>query len=499
MDKRAQKRNKLHELKEKVDIFGRAAEEFSPTFAKLMDELRNTDTMIRDSLLEQDPSLRDVLKSAKSNFNRREYMTSIADLKTFHDKVEAVVKALKHLQLNVDEAHEEFLFDGLPSDALSGLKSLKEKFDAKKASLNSTFVKEANFFGDLWYVLNNDRAKAMRGWEKRYPSRMKQVKNSANSLIRKSEVLFSQLLVSLKEMSSARAARNIDRYLKAAEKLIAKFEDYDKDFRSFYENHVKGFLEKLFAREAEKAKKQEEEKEVRTEETDLGEEEVASPSSGTTSSPFAPSPGSQNYDPNVKSAPSKDYFVPSVRQQIDSDSQGGTSKNYFVPSVRVPVSDPKSSVDPFSPTMRSNEDAAPVTPIPVAVRTPPSQSGVHSIDLTNPNIPKPPRVPHDLTPSEKPNGGRLPQFPLPESFQPSVPNTIPNSQIETPDTDVENNGPVTLRSAHPLIKTLQVLASEGPEVLALEISKYASSIRNTDPKTSAELFAVVNTILNSKE
>lgn len=489
MDKRAQKRKMLDKLKEKVDIFGHAAEEFSPTFGKLMNELRNTDTMIRDSLLEQDPSLKDVLKNAKSNFNKREYMASISDLKSFHDKVENVVKVLKNLQNNVDEAHEEFLFGGLPNETLTGLKSLKDRFEATKARREHELIKEAGL-SDLWYALTSERGKAIRAWEKRYPGKMKQVKTQTNSLLKKSEALFSQLLSSLKEMSSARAARNIDRYVKAAEKLTGKFDDYHKEFKVFYETNVKGFLEKLVAREAEKVQKEEEEKQVKTEETGVGEQEIESlpssegPASSMPGSSFSPSPGSQNYDPLGPPSSQKDYFVP---------------------SVRLPISDPESQIDPIGPTLPSPrvemiEQEAPLTPVPPGVRTPPQSSGTRSIDFANPSIPKPPIVPQDLvTPSvqKKIDQGA-------DTVRPGTkhaPDTARQSQWEggAPDTERDPKiGPGTLRSAHPLLKTLQVLSSESPAVLALEISKYAASIQKTDPKQSAKLFAIVENILNGK-
>lgn len=497
MDKRAQKRKMLDKLREKVDIFGHAAEEFSPTFGKLMLQLRNTDTMIRDSLLEQDPSLKDVLKNAKSNFNKREYMASISDLKAFHDKVENVVKVLKNLQNNVDEAHEEFLFGGLPNETLTGLKSLKDRFEATKAARQNEIVKEAGL-SDLWYALTSERGKAIRAWEKRYPGKMKQVKTQTNSLLKKSEGLFSQLLASLKEMSSARAARNIDRYVKAAEKLTAKFDDYNKDFKSFYETNVKGFLEKLIAREAEKAQKEEEGKQVKTEETGVGEQEIAPPT--------VREPAGKVFEGD----PLENFMAPSARPQIPLNDEVEESEKYFIPSVRAPISDPSSQVDPVGPTMPSPRvefvaPEGPLTPIPPGVRTPPHSSGTRSIkppsvDLVNPSIPKPPRVPQDIvTPSVQKQLDQGANTVRPGAKH--APDTVPHAQWEggAPATERDPQvGPGTLRSAHPLLKTLQVLSSESPEVLALEISKYAASIQKTDPKQSAKLFAIVENILNGK-
>lgn len=490
MDKRAQKRDRLHKLREKIDFFGQAAENFSPKFGNLMEKLRQTDEKVRESLLEEDPRLKDVLKSARSNFNRREYMTSIAELKKFHDKMDAVVKILKGLMIDVDEAHNDFIFKDLSSDTISGLKSLRDKFEEKKAASRAELlVKEAGIGGDLWHLLTEERPKAMRAWEKRYPGRMKELKTKTNGLIRKSEVLFSTLLVSLKEMSSARAARNLDKYVKAVEKLVTRYDEYNVEFKDYYQKHIQGFVNKLLAQEAEKAKTEEMGKAVKTEETGLGNKEIAPPSSrGPDTSPFAPSPGSQSFDPSSFKDP----------LDIDNRSVGPASSKWMTPPSNYDGL--RSEIDPTGPTLPSPrvEMQDPISEPPHAVRSPavPQSSGTRSIDVVNPVIPKAPRVPEDLLPSSVRKELQQ-QTPTVRPGAKHAPDTIPAAQW-APDTEINPSkiGPGTLRSAHPLVKTLQVLSAERPEVLALEISKYATSIQKTNPIASAKLFAIVEKILN---
>lgn len=466
MDKRAQKRRMFDKIREKVDIFGHAAEEFSPTFNKLMTELRNTDVMIRDSLLEQDPSLKDLLKSARSNFNKREYMASVTDLKSFHDKIDVVVRVLSHLQRNVDEAHNEFIFGGLPQETITGLKSLKDKFDEKKnASQENSLVKEA-IFSDLWYALTHERGKAMRGWEKRYPQKMRKLKAETNSLIRKSEGLFSQLISSLKEMSSARAARNIEKYVKAADKITEKFTIYNAEFKTFYESNIKNFLEKLLLQEAEQNKK-EEIKSVETSDTAVGDQEISAPATKKENTLFQALPNDTVESPKTKKDPITSITEGLPRTQKDP-----------ITSVEVPSSR-------------------------MGPPTPPQSSGTRTrlpeIDPSNP-FPRPPRLPQDLiTPDvrEELIQGTKTNPAAPMAKRPQVSEPPSTEMTGEPIFDPEHS-PYTYRSAHPLLKTLQVLSSENPQLLAVEISKYAKSIETTDPKTSSKLFALVGKILNGQ-
>lgn len=441
MDKTAQKRRWRDQILEKVDIFGRGTEALSPTFSKLMDQLRSTDDKIREILLEDDPRIKDILKSARSNFNRREYMTTVSSLVVFHGKLESVINELKGLTALVDEAHSEFVYKGLPSDTLKDLRKLREKFETK-ANLKTNFVKEAGL-ADWWHVLTQERGRALRGWEKRYPSKMRQLKNETASLLNKSDQLFNILLSTLKDMSAARGSRNIDKYLKATEKLMSRFDDYHNEFKEYYKNNVKNFLEKLYAEEEKKKVeeqekgKKEEQKKVKTEDTGLGEQEVVKAPSVK-----SPPPSSVPY-----SAPPSSYRQPTPASEIEPGAGPATERQSKPPSHHTSA---PPAVRPVTPTQPSEKNRLEL----------PLQS-----DIPDPTVSELYRqIEH----------GKLP------------PNPVPSELRET------------MRSKSNLVSTLELFANERPEVMALEISKYATSIKYSDPKTSKKLFDIVEKILNGK-
>ena len=95
MNKTAQERTLWNKFVENIgDVSGIAAENyFSPDLKKIMETIRSEDDSIRSTVSGKfigyaSPkgeaiSLKDLLKSAKSNFNRREYFKSISDLTKF--------------------------------------------------------------------------------------------------------------------------------------------------------------------------------------------------------------------------------------------------------------------------------------------------------------------------------------------------------------------------------------------------------------------------------
>jgi hypothetical protein len=241
MNKIAQRRSLLSKLREKLDIGGHAAEMFSPTFAKIMEDLNNIDDSIREILLESD--LKGLLADARSNFNRREYMLSVSKLKDFHTILDKIYKILSNFKADVSSVHEEFLFKDLDEETKQSLLGLKSKFDTT-ASVSNILFKEAGIL-DWWYTITTDRGKAMRAWEKRYPDKMRKLKSQTDLLISRSEQLFDLLLKELKDMSWARAKRKVEDYLKSSEKFIKKYEEYNKQFKQYYVDNIKNFVEKL--------------------------------------------------------------------------------------------------------------------------------------------------------------------------------------------------------------------------------------------------------------
>lgn len=252
MQKTAQKRSVLNKLREMTNVSGIAAEKFfNPEFQKVMESLREKDNAIRALVSGQeiegadpgpDPiSLKDLLKSSKSNFNRREYMTSVAELGRFHKKLFDVIQSIKNLSLDVDAVHHEFLFKDLGDEHKKQLEELKNRFAQNKID---TLVKEANIM-DFFYNIGTKRGRALAAWEKRYPKQIGKLKKDTSMLLTRSEAILGQVLSALKEMAAARATRNIDNYMKGADKISKAYVGYDKTFKEYYSSNIKGFLEKI--------------------------------------------------------------------------------------------------------------------------------------------------------------------------------------------------------------------------------------------------------------
>lgn len=251
MDRIAQRRGKLQKLKENLNLGGKLMEHTSPEFAELMEVLRNVDDKVREIAApegDQENALKDLLKVAKTNFNRREYMTAISFLGKFHDKLEPIDQELSKLENSVDMKHYEFLFGEMEPEHLDYLtKGLGEKFEKyrktptgimTRASLSS----EAGI-ADWWSNMTSDRGKALSAWEQRFPRYVKELKNQTGAMINKSETLLNFILASLKEMANFRAGRKLEDYLKTAKKLQGKFKGYNIAFISFYNTYVKKFLD----------------------------------------------------------------------------------------------------------------------------------------------------------------------------------------------------------------------------------------------------------------
>ena len=251
MQKTAQKRSLLSKLREMTNIGGIAAEKFfHPQFQELLDRLRNdTDDPIRaivsgQQIGEADPpadgaSLKDLLKSARSNLNRREYMKTIADMSRFHKKMEDAVKILDGFKYSLDAIHEKFLFQDLDDESKKHLHELKGRL----ANRSDKLVKEAGLL-DLLTNLATERGRALAAWEKRYPKQVNKLKKDTENLFKRSEGLLSTTLSALKEMATARATRKVEGYVLSGEKIIKAYRNYDAEFRKYYVENIKGFLEK---------------------------------------------------------------------------------------------------------------------------------------------------------------------------------------------------------------------------------------------------------------
>lgn len=244
MQKIAQKReSRLRKLltTDLGDYFeGKGFEKASPEFSQVVQEMNDTDEKVRAVATgDGKESLKDLLKQIKSNINRREYMKAIALLGKFHKKMYDINLLLGLFAKNIDKTHEKFLFHGLDDDTQQHLKSFRDKW----ASAHPYFIKQANIL-DFFHNLTNERGRALAGWEKRYPIKVKKVKDGAISALLAAEKMLSVLLVNFKLMDKARTVRNPDNYILASRKILEHFKSpYDRDFKIFYDTEIKGLLE----------------------------------------------------------------------------------------------------------------------------------------------------------------------------------------------------------------------------------------------------------------
>jgi hypothetical protein len=265
MQKTAQKRSLLNKLREKTNIGGIATENFfDPEFKEIMDKLRaDTDDPIRaiisgqqigDYIPDDKLSLKDILKSARSNFNTKEYMKCVADLGRFHKRVNDIVSRIKAFDSNLDKVHHRFLFDELKPETAGYnreyaeyLHDLKQRFTpppaAKKANYDADMLIINAGIIDFFKNIGTERGRALSAWEKRYPGRVKELKSTTLRLIDHSEKLLSGMITVLKAMATARATRKVDDYVKHAHRIVAAYKTYDDSFKTYYDSQVKKFLD----------------------------------------------------------------------------------------------------------------------------------------------------------------------------------------------------------------------------------------------------------------
>jgi ribosomal protein S20 len=265
MEKTAQKMPFTSKLREHLSPGKQLEEIFNPEFLEIMNQLRDeVDDPVRALLSGEkvgnaDPiievNLKELLKSAKSNFNRREYMRCIADLSRFHKVMAEVSKKLSSFKVNVDKVHHKFLFDRFDPahsdydpEYAKYLKDLKETFGKheKKAELlqiDYNLIKQAGISDFLSNVLT-DRGRALRVWEKRYPRMVNKLKSETKRLLDKSESLLRMTLEQMKQLAKDRASRKVDDYIEHSKKIIREFANYNNMFKSYYDTYVKEFLSK---------------------------------------------------------------------------------------------------------------------------------------------------------------------------------------------------------------------------------------------------------------
>lgn len=252
MDKTAQERtwrNKLRDLAnipaEKMTGF------FRPEHERVMKVLREMDDRIRSELTGKQigtampttsGSAKDLLKSARKNFNRNEFITGISELAAFHEKMYYVVKDIEQFSVDVNRIHHKFLFEGVDEEKIKRLRSHMERKAELELALMMT--KEAGIM-DFFHNIGTPRGRALSAWVKKYPKETKVLRERGMALIDAGQALFDNTLGILKKMATARATRRPDDYSDEASKIKAEFAKFDageKGFTTYYNNVVMPFM-----------------------------------------------------------------------------------------------------------------------------------------------------------------------------------------------------------------------------------------------------------------
>lgn len=257
MDKFAQSKREtgrgiLNQMREKLNMGGGFLDKFfKPELERIMSALRLVDDKVRAELTgkqigDSSPTIekaaKDILRDARRNFSRREYISGIADLGLFHKKMAEITKELSKWEVDVNRIHHRFLFQGVDEDRIKGL---REHMEGKKAQERyDQLVKEAGIM-DFFYNLVTPRGRGLAAYEKKYPQQTKALRDGGAKLLDLADNLLANTISLLKEMATARATRRPDDYMDSANKIIAeynKFDGGDKGFRSYYQNAVLPFM-----------------------------------------------------------------------------------------------------------------------------------------------------------------------------------------------------------------------------------------------------------------
>jgi hypothetical protein len=477
MQKIAQRMGTWQTIREHTNLGGLAKENvFDPEFKEIMDKLRDdTDDPIRaivsgNKIGKASPpdnhSLKDLLKLAKSNFNRREYMKCIADLGRFHKRMNDVIKIINSFQYNLDKVHHRFLFDRVTPGSTDYdpeyaeyIKNLKEQFSAPRTAnyFESSFIKEAGIL-DFFKNIGTERGRALSAWEKRYPARIKELKTAIKTLLDRSDSLLTKTLSTLKQMASYRASRQVDDYINSASRIAIEYKPYDALFKSVYEKHIKKFVESPeFSGTT-----------GTTGTTGTAEPTVTTESTDSSTRVEAPE------EQQPKAEPSESFsqqliglMQPSLSPAPESTSPGDLA-------ATPPATSPQPINPPDKPKGRVRKPSAT-----------PASTGAELAQRALRQVSPPPPVPA---------GTSVAPAPQPAAQNPAIkidPN-LPKEEQERLQKLLDRQNPK--KGNQEFFESLQVLSNEHPIVLAKFILKYAKAIEKSDPITYDNLINIIKSI-----
>ncbi len=259
MDKFAQARNMLDKLREKTNLTGMAAEKFfNKEFGEAMAKLRVNDDQIRRTMLGETAgsqfSMKELLAMTKSSLNRREYIEAFTDLGKIHNQLISISELITGIKADMSAVHEDILLKKYkdndkmsPKDKEKVLKRRQELLELQKRLANyrdSELVKTAGLM-DFFKNIGTDDGRARMAWEKRYPDEVKKWRTGTSAMLESAKYIYDLLIQQLKVMAKARSSRNLDNYINAADPLLKPISDFDKSFRSYYQNAIQPLIKKL--------------------------------------------------------------------------------------------------------------------------------------------------------------------------------------------------------------------------------------------------------------
>jgi len=499
MQKTAQQRGILNRVREKVSPTGKLEEFFDPEFKSIMEKLRKVDDQIRAELtgkqigdefptgpdgkpaadVDDVPNFKEYIKDAEKHLDKKEYMKAFADLGKLHTVIERVSKLINEFEVVLDTVHERFLFSDLvPERYEEGseeyakyLDELKKKFmkKEKEASSQYNLVIQAGIFD----FFSSKRSRALEIWEKRYPKRVKALKAATKSMISAAKALETNILKILKTMATDRATRNVDDYVIQANNLVNIFDSFDSKFKSYYNEHIRKFLEKqeLFA----PTKETEDSKELANEEVDEEKREVPDtlvPS--TTQDTLIPPTEPEGFSSNQLGLPFGGEQIGSRSLEVE-ELAPETQRTPMAPEATPAAVGPTGTI-PMSQEEYSlrRQPVSPLTRMPPAPKNPSIQFGTPPAETRRALSPEEQQL-RELMQQTKPG---------PISFEPPKPTIIEHRR-----------GVAKARPAsEQFIQSLEALSFESPSVLAKYIRKYAEVIREKEPETYRKLMDIVSSI-----